>query len=120
MEPNSLIVQERIEGLGFGLEPILGKKMKNGKKILVTTATSEILVARSLPAGDSIRMYCPACSDVTQLLDPETAVTKYPITIREVMLMISTGRVHWMDMTHRHALLCVTSLAAAVLEKPRD
>lgn len=84
--------------------------MKNAKKVLVTTATSEIFIIRRKRARQIIREFCPHCQKPTEMLDFNSAITDYGLGARELMRQIEISVVHSAETESGHLFICSTSL----------
>lgn len=93
----------------FSLEPIVNQKMKNSKKILITSATSEIFILRR-GWQKAIRGFCEICQSETEMLDLDSAVNIFRRGIREIIHQIETGAIHSTETTSGHLLVCQNSL----------
>lgn len=83
--------------------------MKNAKKILVTSATSEIFIIRR-GRQKTFRGFCVHCKAETEMLDLHTAVTVFGLGTRELIRQIETGAVHSTETANGHLLVCTESL----------
>ncbi len=83
--------------------------MKNAKKILVTTASSEIFIIRR---GEQkvIRQFCRNCQSETEMLDFNSAVNIFSVGAREIIRRIEANTVHSAETENGHLLVCVKSL----------
>ncbi len=93
----------------FRLEPIVNQKMKNTKKILITSAVSEIFILRR-GRQNAIRGFCPHCEAETEMLDLDSAVSIFRVGTREIIRQMETGAIHSTETGSGHLLVCQNSL----------
>ncbi len=96
-------------------EPIVNQKMKNAKKVLITSATSEVFILRH-GRQKAIRGFCEICEAETEMLDLHSAVTVFGLRTRELIRQIETGAVHSAETASGHLLVCTESLQALIRE----
>ena len=99
----------------FSLEPIVNQKMKNAKKVLITSATSEIFIMRR-GGQRTVRGFCEICEAETEMLDLHSAVTVFGLGTRELIRQIETGAVHSGETASGHLLVCTESLQTTIRE----
>ena len=87
--------------------------MKNAKKILITSATSEIFIIRR-GRQKTFRGFCTNCAAETEMLDLHSAVTVFGLGTRELICQIETGAVHSSETASGHLLVCTESLQAMI------
>ena len=88
--------------------------MENAKKILITTATSEIFIVQR-GRQKAIRGFCENCAAETEMLDLNSAVTTFRLGTRELMRQIEAGAVHSTENTNGHFFICRESLRQAAI-----
>lgn len=79
--------------------------MKNSKKVLITTATSEIFVVRR-PRQKTFREFCPQCETEMEMLDFNSAVTFFRIRAHELIRQIEAGAIHSIETVNGHLFVC--------------
>jgi hypothetical protein len=84
--------------------------MKNSKKTLVTTATSEIFIIRRGAVQKTIRAFCPNCQIQTEMLELNSAVTAFRIGARRLIGQIEIGAIHSTETANGYLLICEKSL----------
>lgn len=100
----------------FRLEPILNQKMKNTKKILITTATSEFFIIRR-KQQKTIRVFCPVCTIETEMLELNIAVTTFGVGIYELIRQIEKGAIHSVEIMTGHLFVCKESMRQTAIAK---
>ena len=94
----------------FRLEPILNQTMKNSKKILITSISSEIFIVRRGAKPSVTRAFCLDCRAQTEMLDLNAAVSLSRIGAREILRRIEAGALHSIETARGHLLVCRDSL----------
>ena len=89
--------------------------VKNPKKVLITSATSEIFILRH-GRQKAIRGFCKICEAETEMLDLNSAVNVFRLGMREITRQIETGAVHSAETASGHLLVCTESLQALIRE----
>ena len=91
--------------------------MKNAKKILITSATSEIFILRR-GRQNAIRGFCEICEAEVEMLDLNAAVSVFRLGTREIIRQMETGAIHSTDTAGGHLLVCTESLQTLIRETP--
>ena len=90
-------------------EPIVNQKMKNAKKVLITSATSEIFIMRR-GGQRTIRGFCPNCEREVEMLTLDEAVRVGGQSARVIVRRIEQGSLHFAETDNGHLLICAASL----------
>ncbi len=93
----------------FSLEPIVNQKMKNAKKILITSATSEIFILQH-GRQKAIRGFCPICEREVEMLTLDEAVHEGGQSARAIVRRVEQGNLHFAETDNGHLLICAASL----------
>ncbi len=83
-----------------------GKK----KKISITSERHEILVVRSLEP-DTLNGFCGECRTEREMLMLDSAVSLFDIRTKRLIELVQSGRVHTIETSDGHMLVCAWSLA---------
>jgi hypothetical protein len=83
--------------------------MKNAKKILVATASSEFFILRR-GRSQTQTAFCRDCGAETPMLDFDSAVTVSHLGGRRLIGHIEAGVVHSIETTGGYLLVCQNSL----------
>ena len=87
--------------------------MANAKKILIETETTETLRLR-ITGPQAIRMYCPECEAVEEMLDLNSAADVSGAAARELIRQVQDGQLHSPESPNGHLLICRASLEEAI------
>lgn len=93
----------------FGLLSILKHMQMNGKQILITTESHEVLVIRQT-SSHTLPGYCPECNEDVEMMNFDSAISLFGIGGRELMHRSESGDVHSIEAATGHLLICKRSL----------
>lgn len=89
--------------------------MANAKKILVTTVSHEILIAR-VNNKSEFREFCDGCSAETKMLTVDEAVSFSGVSTFEILRRLQEREVHFLETDGGHLFVCKNSLEAGQYE----
>jgi hypothetical protein len=81
--------------------------LKQTKKTLITTETSETLIVRQATRQ---RAWCEVCGAEVEMVSPELAARSAGVGVRAVFRLIETERVHFMESPDGALLVCLNTL----------
>ena len=93
--------------------------MKNAKKVLITSAASEIFILHH-ERQKAIRGFYEICEAKTEMLDLNSAVNVFSLGTREIIRRIEMSAVHSAETTSGHLLVCKESLLQTVVRKTKQ
>lgn len=97
-------------GLSFPSVCRIVKQMPaKAKKFLITTETHEIFIVRR-NGRDTVRGYCGFCGREVEMLSIDAAVIVTGIRSLELFKLLESERVHYVESTQGHVLICEPSL----------
>ncbi len=83
--------------------------MKNAKKILITSATSEFFIIRR-GRQKTFRGFCPNCAAETEMLTLDEAVILTGKSTLELVRPAESDAIHTIESASGHLLVCQNSL----------
>lgn len=95
---------------------ILNQKMKNAKKIFITTREHEIFIVRR-GAEKTLIGFCKDCQTEVEMLSLDCAVTLSGKGTRELIRQTESGAIHSIETESGHLLICRRSLKDFCEEK---
>jgi hypothetical protein len=81
----------------------------NGKQILITTESHEVLVVRR-ERERVTGAFCLECCELVEMLSFDTAISHSGIGGRQLMMRLETGDVHSIEAESGHLLICRRSI----------
>lgn len=92
--------------------------MNKWERTRITVSKDEITVIRKM-AGKALAT-CPACGQQVEMATPEQAVTLTGIHSRVIYGWVERERVHFIETSDGHLLICIDSLRAAYEDSLRE
>jgi hypothetical protein len=95
----------------FRSKPILGQKVNNSKKILITTESFETFALHITRKGQAVG-HCTQCGCEVEVLSIDQAVTASGIRASALIRKIDAGEIHGIETEAGHLLVCAASIVA--------
>jgi len=100
----------------FGSGPIVNQTHVNTKKILITTESHEVFILRT-DTSDHAYGHCRDCGREVEILTLDQAITYSGIRTGHLIRLTEANRVHSIETSMGHLLVCKESLDQTSSEK---
>ena len=79
--------------------------MGKRKTTIITSESHEVLIVRR-PLDPALPIWCPVCSEVLDMLNPEQAAAVANVNTRTIYAWVESGRIHHLETAGGELMIC--------------